>query len=246
MKKKKLFLSLLLILALVLALAACGDDEDSDSVDTSIGTAGLEYTAKDGSYRVTGYTGSSVHIVIPDTYNDVPVTYVTDGVFNRSDIQSVVLGSNIESVGPNAFSKCSLLKSVTFGSNMIYIGGFDECINLTSVEIPASVLILENGAFRGCTALESVTFPEDSSLALIDLGAFQDCTSLKELHLPASLQGIGERPFAGFGPDQTIYFPCALEDLQFGHNSYLYECEPDRLSELAFEDCQAEIVFNAD
>lgn len=246
MKQKKFSALLLLILTLAFALAACGDDETSDSVDTSTGTPGLEYTAKDGSYEVTGYTGSDVHIVIPDTYNDVPVTSVKDRVFNRSDIQSVVLGGNIEKVGPNCFSNCSLLKSVTFGSSMAYISGFDDCTSLTSVFIPASVTWIGNGAFRGCTALESVSFQKDSALMLIDLGAFQDCTALEELHLPDSLQAVGEKAFANWSADQTIYFPCALEDLQFGHSGYLYDCEPDRLAELIFENCQAEIVYNAD
>lgn len=44
-------------------------------------------------------------------------------------------------------------------------------------------------AFRNCTSIEEVVFPE--TLSLINGGAFEGCISLKSINLPSSLKGIG-------------------------------------------------------
>ena len=124
MKKKLLIIMLALIMTIAsaFALTACGetngdggsntgnngngDNTDNTTVVTPGGgnkdtddndnpekpaTEGLKYTLlADDAYEVTGYDGTATEINIPSTYNGKPVT----------------------SIGDNAFSGCSSLKTI--------------------------------------------------------------------------------------------------------------------------------------
>lgn len=55
----------------------------------------------------------------------------------------------------------STLKSVVIMSGPIPYGAFDNCNNLTSITIPASVVSIGGLAFRGCNSLKSVYYTGD-------------------------------------------------------------------------------------
>nr|DAK97105.1 MAG TPA: leucine-rich repeat protein [Caudoviricetes sp.] len=65
--------------------------------------------------------------------------------------------------------------------------------NITSVAISDGVTQLKAGVFRGCSKLQSATFP--NTLRAMNNEAFQDCTSLTSIDLPASLISIGAYSF---------------------------------------------------
>jgi len=202
----KKVLSIILLLAMILTLCACGSAKK--------GTEGLVYEAGDGVYRVIGYEGEDVHIVIPDTHNGVPVTAIDDYCFEESEIQSVKIGKNVQTIGKGAFIYCTLLKEVTIPASVSHIG--------TGTEYMASV-----GAFAHCTQLEKVTFEKNSQLKFIGNDTFENCgvltkieipqslesmgydafaycTSLKEIRIPASVESVGDGAFSGFTKEQTI------------------------------------------
>lgn len=167
--KKKLVMVMLLLLATVMILSACGDKA----------TEGLEYTARNGGYYVTGYHGTDVNVVIPDTYNDVPVTGIAEEAFAESDIQTVEVGGNVEIIEQAAFYRASLLREV---------------------HLPASLRILSEGsvvkgAFSQCVSLETVTFEKDCKLEEIGASAFAWCENLKKIDIPSNVREIGESAF---------------------------------------------------
>ena len=91
---------------------------------------GLAYTlSSDGMYySVTGKgTCTDTYVVIPSTYNGLPVT----------------------SIGEHAFYACSNLTKVTIPSSVISIGdfAFGYCYSLTSITIPENVISIGSGAF---------------------------------------------------------------------------------------------------
>jgi hypothetical protein len=61
--------------------------------------------------------------------------------------------------------------------------------------VPGYVEIIGEKAFDGCTALTSVTLPDD--LKRIDAQAFNGCAALAALTLPRTVTGVGENAFAG-------------------------------------------------
>lgn len=77
----------------------------------------------------------------------------------------------------------SLMYSIPYGVTFIDGGAFSTNYyynNLSSVEIPESVIEIDNGAFSRCAKLATITLP--SSLMLIGNQAFSFCVGLKEIH----------------------------------------------------------------
>ena len=90
----------------------------------------------------------------------LPNTLITIGeeMFYQSDLRSVVIPTNVTTVGYSAFKRCSSLTTVTFEKESqlktiggdYYYGAFSDCTALTSIEIPASVETIGNTAFYSC------------------------------------------------------------------------------------------------
>ena len=155
----------------------------------------------EGEYTVSGIgTCTDTEILIPTTYNGLPVVSVEASAFlNNTAITSVVLPDSITSIGENAFNGCESLTSVTFGKNSqlssIGPGAFNYCYSLESITIPESVTSIGSDAFYYCYGLRSVTFGENSQLTSIGEGAFNWCESLESITIPASVTSIGEWAF---------------------------------------------------
>ena len=67
------------------------------------------------SYSVSMCASMDSEIVIPDTYNDMPVTGIGDSAFWRcSSLTSITIPSSVTSIGFSAFNDCYNLKTITF------------------------------------------------------------------------------------------------------------------------------------
>ncbi|KAL3756558.1 hypothetical protein ACHAWU_009952 [Discostella pseudostelligera] len=72
---------------------------------------------------------------------------------------------------------------------------FMDCTALKRIDIPSSVKVIGNDAFRGCKQLVHVELNE--GLEHIGKNAFRNCISLERIHLPGTLKMIGEKSFSG-------------------------------------------------
>ena len=135
----------------------------------------------------------------------LPNTLITIGeeMFYQSDLRSVVIPTNVTTVGYSAFKRCSSLTTVTFEKESqlktiggdYYYGAFSDCTALTSIEIPASVETIGNTAFSDCSSLATVTFEKGSRLKTIGNNAYYRCTSLTSIEIPASVETIEKKAF---------------------------------------------------
>ena len=183
--------------------SACGEKFYSE---------GLEYTLSGDKtyYIVTGIGTASGDIIIPDTHEGLPVTYIGSYAFRDcSSLTSISIPAGVAELPDGSwngttyigvFSGCSNLTGVSFaeGSQLTSIGSyaFYGCSNLTSIEIPAGVTSIGYAAFSGCTNLESVTFAEGSELTSIGGSAFDGCSSLTSISIPAGVTSIGSNAFS--------------------------------------------------
>ena len=170
---KKIFL-LLLSLALVFLLASC-DDMGSDDVPTR----GIQYRlSSDGTYaEVVGFRGLAFKRVIADTYKDVPVKAIAPSAFKDDFFMTLVIPSSVESIGAEAFSECSALKTIRFKgvSRLDSIGdeAFYSCTSLTSITIPSSVTYIGFDAFSDCWSLEAVHIEDLEAWCNTSFGIFR-------------------------------------------------------------------------
>ena len=181
----------------------------------------------EGEYTVSGIgTCTDTEILIPTTYNDLPVVSVEASAFlNNTAITSVVLPDGITSIGENAFNGCESLTSVTFGKNSqlssIGPGAFNYCYSLESITIPESVTNIGSEAFNYCYGLRSVTFGENSQLTSIGEGAFCCCANLTSITIPDGVKSIGNYAFAGCSALESITIPDSV--LNIGDSAFA-EC----------------------
>ena len=137
---------------------SCGMKE-AESIDRLIPSEGLEFELNSDykSYKVMGRGScTDTDIVIPDTYNGLPVTIIyTDAFRNDRSLTSVVIPNSVTIIWDSAFSSCTKLKSVEIPDSVTRISGyvFDNCISLTSIVIPDSVTTIGHMTFERCTSL---------------------------------------------------------------------------------------------
>lgn len=109
-------------------------------------------------------------------------------------LQSVVLPNNLVTIGESSFENCKLLQSMEWGSALTTImkNAFKKC-GFVNVELPSSVKVVQENAFRDCKSLISIALP--SGIMTLEKEIFRGCDKLVDVVLPAKLETIGENLF---------------------------------------------------
>ena len=153
-------------------------------------------------YNKTDCEGET--IVVPASYNGLPVTAVYGG-FAGKNMVAVELPASVITVQSGAFANCKKLTSISMGSvSTIESGAFRDCTSLTSITLRGQMDSIGGGAFYGCTALTSVTLPENENFQL-GSGAFAACTALTQVNM-GGLKNIPENAFYKCTSLTKIYF----------------------------------------
>ena len=138
----------------------CGNKEtktiDKIVLPDSIGLA-YDLNSDGTSYSVTGIgTCTDTDIVIPSTYNNLPVVSIGMTAFSSCEgLTSITIPDSVASIGASAFVGCTGLTSITIPDSVTSIGSFAfaSCTGLTSVIIPDSVTHISGSAFTGLTSI---------------------------------------------------------------------------------------------
>ncbi len=266
---KKIFKLLVLMMALLTALAvivACdtGDTDGEGTTTTTTTTVppqpddpnGILYSlSKNGDhYSVLGLypENTATEIVIPDTFNGIPITEIENKAFQHVTwITKITLGDNVTKIGNYAFDGCTELSEIVMGDrvetvgnwafrnsglatfeansalNKISTSAFENCASLRTVMLSDSMREISNGAFKDCLLLEEVDLGE---AVTVGENCFEGCDSLVLVDFGESLEKISAEAFLGCDRigEQGLIFPESLEDI----------------GESAFKSCTGLISFN--
>ena len=180
-------------------------------------TPGLSYLSNgDGTCRVSfsGYLSDQV-LVIPDASPDGDrVVSIDARAFVQSDFETVYLPTSIVEIQNSAFSGCDELKTLVLpeGSQLTTIGenAFSGCIALEGFSLPASVTVIGKNAFFGCRAITEIDLP--AGLLTLEESVFEACASLVSVRIDATskLTKIGENAFKNCSALSEIFIPAGV------------------------------------
>jgi len=175
-------------------------------------TKGVQYEPSDGSYAVSGYSGSSAEVVIASVWRGQPVTAIGDGAFYNCDgLTSITIPDSVTSIGDSAFYGCSGLTSVTIGNSVTSIDSyaFSGCDGLTEihyngdltgwVKISGLGYLMEYGKSTKILYIDGTKVEGDlvipECITSIGSYAFRGCSGLTSVTIPDSVTSIGDKAF---------------------------------------------------
>lgn len=172
-----------------------------DIEENSIGySEGLQYYADDGKTIITKYTGTKENLLIPDAFDEKPVSEIaTRAFYGASTLKTVTFsGSTLQKISEYAFARSSI-ERIYLPASVANIGAyaFYECEKLAYVattvnEVQIGLTAIGKYAFSGCKKLASFTLP--STVTVIEEGLFSS-SGLTEFSLPDSVTAINEAAF---------------------------------------------------
>ena len=160
---------------------------------------------------LTKYTGKDSKIIIPDGVKKID----RNVFYNQEFIEEIYIPESIEIIEENNFIECKNLKfnvvdkikylgnekspylvlissdrdikdaPIQEGCKLIMSNAFNECYNLSKINLPSSVRYIGYMAFYNCNSLSELSFSEN--IKTIESNAFYDC-NIKKLILPKKLE----------------------------------------------------------
>ncbi|MBO7455817.1 MAG: leucine-rich repeat domain-containing protein, partial [Paludibacteraceae bacterium] len=134
----------------------------------------------------------------------------TFGVEAPTQMQQLIIGNEVTSIGERAFYEKTTLQKLIIGSNVTSVGKYAfASINnrqLTSLVMPAELLTIGDYAFSGNTYLESIDF--NAKLQSIGAYAFKDCYRVSEMTCMATVTpNVGTDALASINSYASLCVP---------------------------------------
>ena len=174
------------------------------------------------------------------------VTSIGRYAFADTGLTSIELPNSVTTLHTGAFFNCRVLKDVKLSEGLTTIetdsdGAFQQCVSLTSIELPASLNSTGPCTFADCSSLSSVILPQSitsigfnsfarcTNLITIDIpqnvttingAAFQGCSGLKNIVLPSGVTSIGGYAFDGCSSLKSIILPNGVTSI--GNEAFNY------------------------
>ena len=209
MKSTQRFLSLVLCLVLCLAIfpasASAAGIVESGWANTARTAEFVLYS--DGRLVISG-TGT-IDPMNQWSFSSFPNDYTSLAdarLQTRSEVRTLIIGEGIGQVGASAFQECANLTAVNLPLSLTVIqnNAFQDCASLMGITIPSNVISIGNQAFLDCTGLTSVYLSD--GLQTIGFQSFMNCTGLPDVTIPANVTTIGDQAFANCNSLKTIVF----------------------------------------
>ena len=153
------------MLSIMIFLLSCNSCVNSSNKENDQYTENLTYSINEEGtgYYVSNGINNEPKVVIPSTYNNLPVVGVSKYGFANTNITQVVMPETIIEIENNAFENCKYLENVVFSDSLEVIGAlaFRYCENIGEINLPDSVNEIHLQAFSYCSSLRKLYLPEN-------------------------------------------------------------------------------------
>ena len=160
-------------------------------------TAIVAYMIGDGTTTAgNGYKGTDTEIIIPATYNNLPVTTIGARAFQKlAGLTSIQIPASVTTIGAYAFHSVTAIITFEEGSGISGLGNyaFFGCSGLTSINLVEGLTEIPQTVFYNCDLLTSITIP--STVTVIKPNAFEHCNNLSSVEILEGVTTIGNKAF---------------------------------------------------
>jgi len=128
----------------------------------------------------------------------------------------VVVPEGVTKIAHLAFQNCKELVSVDLPSTLVSIedNAFAYCYALQDIVIPDSVLHIGIEAFYACKALPSINLPVN--LSTLENSVFSNCQALEEIVIPDGVVSIGDYAFSSCYALRSVSVPQSVTTIGKG------------------------------
>lgn len=171
------------------------------------------------------------------------VQVVSEKMFYKWNIHSIILPKSIISIEHSAFEACYHLETVVLPEGLITIGitAFRDCSSLKNISLPDKLESFGMGAFYGCSSLSSIAIPRKQ--VVIGVNSFNGCKNLEAVSFLGETEVISDSAFSGCIKLININLPASLRKVS---KYAFYKCtslesviipKAQYIEDHAFEDC---------
>ena len=161
-----------------------------------------------------GYEGM---VTIPSEVDGYKVVRIGDESFAACMLSTVIIPNTIKSIGRSAFNNCTNLSQIEMSESVAKIGTsvFSDCTSLEDVILSNQIDTIPYNAFFGCSALKTINFPEE--LKCIEIAAFSGCVALESVEFNEKLISMKDYAFVGCEGLSAVSFPKnSLSEIKIG------------------------------
>lgn len=195
------------------SVGASGVQSVLESVGHALIVHAEESVANDSTLVSTGTTtvrvGTRTTELTYSVYDDDTVEIVDceEDAVGDLEIPAEIDDKVVTSIGDDAFSQCVSLTNVIIPDSVISIGerSFSHCAGLTEINIPDSVTHIGKAAFENCTNLLEIIIPV--GITRIEGWVFSHCSSLTKITIPDSVTSIGGCAFSDCYKLESVTIP---------------------------------------
>ena len=148
------------------------------------------------------------------TYN---LDYGLSPFSQNTNLKKVVIGDNCLDIPTYCFYECTSLESINWGNGIQSIGinAFSKCSNIgsESTRFPQTLKKIDIGAFTHCSNIEYIWLAE--GLECIGSSAFSD-TGIRVLNIPSTVTTIDLSAFSDCPNLNSVFFESGSDPLAFG------------------------------
>lgn len=149
-----------------------------------------------------------------------------------TSLDNVCISENVTRIGIGVFDECSQMKNIyvcpankafTSIDGVLFTADRKKLVKVPYAkqgryQIPDSVEVIGDGAFKECLGLTQIDFPD--SVTTLENRALFSCSSLTELHLPKNLKVIGDYSLSDCSKLQTLVIPAGVQSIGYSAFSW--------------------------